>query len=110
MKIAALIVLLAAECNAPPAPPPNPVVDASPVPTPAPSPTIDAGVTPTAVRVYDELVEGGCLQADPVSGPAWVEQAMLDPRAPAWLNCIADGATTQACAVPCGDAGAPKKR
>ncbi len=101
-----LAALVAAECNTPP-PAPVPAVDAAPPPPPAPlpTPTLDAAPSAAAATVYAELVDAGCLQADPVSGVAWVQQAMADSRAPKWLGCLVGGGSVKACAVPCGDAG-----
>jgi hypothetical protein len=52
LSLLALVVLLAANCNQPPVPPPSPVADAGPpvvvVPdaAPAPTPAVDAGPAP----------------------------------------------------------------
>jgi hypothetical protein len=56
---------------------------------------------PTAQTIYAEIVEAGCLAPDPDGGIAAVQGEMALRPPPAWMQCLQDGGTVAACAVPC---------
>lgn len=107
--------LAAAECNTPPPGPPPVVLDASPgvidaAPSPEAAPVPSPPSTPLAVVLYTEMVEGGCMAADPDAGVALMIEALADSNKPPWLACLADGGSVTSCQLPCGpaEAGASK--
>ena len=90
--IAALGMTLSACSSCTPAPYP---VDAAP--QPAPSPTND----PTSM-VLSELVDAGCLAADPNSdGYAALYELSISDQEPAWLSCMFSGLSVKQCGAPC---------
>ena len=71
-------------------------------PTPTPSPGGSPELTPTTV--YNELVDAGCMQADPSGNTDGLASIAAEHAAhdQAWLECLFDGGTIKACAAPCG--------
>lgn len=58
--------------------------------------------TPNAddVRVYGALVEAGCLASDE-GGAIVLDQVHARVDQPAWVACMYDGGSVQACGAPC---------
>jgi hypothetical protein len=66
---------------------------------PNPQPTPPSPVTPAVI--YGELVEGGCMKADPDGGVAAVAGELSMSKPPAWIVCLAEAGTITGCGVPC---------
>jgi hypothetical protein len=67
----------------------------NPQPSPPVSPPTSASV------IYQELVQGGCMKADPDGGlSAVMAEAQLQPPPP-WFLCMLDGGSVAACNTPC---------
>ena len=55
--------------------------------------------TPIAQSVYQSLLDAGCLA--PSDGGVAAIEAEHATGHDAWMNCMYDGGTVDACAVPC---------
>lgn len=71
---------------------------------PAPSP--GPPQPPTADTVYEALVDAGCLAPTADGVDAVAEEHALGGDA--WLDCLYDGGTVRACAVPCSSTDATR--
>ena len=56
----------------------------------------------TAAALAAEIVEAGCVLPS-ATLTASIQAEMTSDASPPWLQCLADGGTIAACAVPCGD-------
>lgn len=62
--------------------------------SPAPPPS-------SATRVWNELLEAGCVAPDDAGPRAIADEYALKDDADAWLACMWDGGTVAACRAPC---------
>ena len=58
----------------------------------------------TATDVYLELLDAGCMAADPVGGVSFIAAEHTLPDEELWLKCLFDGGSISLC-KPCAAAG-----